>query len=181
MKYLKKYSSFNEEDEFDVTASDSTNIKKSKEDLNKVSANIVEYNNLKSKVDSIYKNAKTDAEIDKKISDLLGVDVEKRNPFLVNYLTVASDVRKVSNMIDDRIANKLKIDEYNELISIATSPTQKASLQSSVSELNKKISLDDAALSKLKSEIEKRKKDLVSNTSNVLKDMQDDIKNISKV
>jgi len=85
MKYLKKYSSFNEEDEFDVTAMDPTNVKKSKEDLNKVRVDIDEYNKLKANIDTIYKTAKTDAEIERKVSDLLGPDKEKRNPFLINY------------------------------------------------------------------------------------------------
>ncbi len=180
MKYLKKYSSFNEEDEFDVTAMDPTNVKKSKEDLNKVRVDIDEYNKLKANIDTIYKTAKTDAEIERKVSDLLGPDKEKRNPFLINYLTVASDERKVRMMVDGRSANKLKVDEYNDLISMSDNPTQKTAMQAEVANLNKKMSIDAASLAKLKTDINKRKKDIESNISKILKDMQGDIKNISK-
>jgi len=83
-------------------------------------------------------------------------------------------------MVDGRSANKLKVDEYNDLISMSDNPTQKTAMQAEVANLNKKMSIDAASLAKLKTDINKRKKDIESNISKILKDMQGDIKNISK-
>jgi len=182
MKYLKKYSSFNEEDEFHVNARSAVNSDNTEtiSDINKVNKYIDEYNNLKPKIDNIYKTSKTNDEIEKRINSLFGSDKQKaRNPFLLNYKTAASDERKVRDMVDARIANKLKADEYNDLISMSDNATQKAAMQAELAKLKKKMSEDDATLAKLKTDINKRKRDVKTNISAIEKDMQSDIKNIS--
>jgi hypothetical protein len=177
MKYLKKYSVFNE-DQFDVDPNDPVNVKKSKENLDSVDGNIKEYNKLKPNIDSIYKTAKTDDEINKKIDDLLGKD--KVNPYITNYLTVANDERKFKTMLDDMAANKLKIDEYKDLISQSDNEDQKKLMTSTITNLNSKILNTSSSISKLKIDVEKRKKDISNSTSNNLKEIEDDIKDITK-
>lgn len=180
MKYLKNYKSFNEEAEFEVDAMSPANAENTKSinDLNKVKKDIDGYNKYKGNIDTIYKTSKTDAEIETKLKNLLGDDND-RNPFLDNYITVASDERKVKTMVDNRVANKLKVSEYNDLISMSDNPTQKTAMQLEITKLNNKISMDEKSLTKLKSDIEKRKKDIKDNISDIEKSMQSNIKNIS--
>jgi hypothetical protein len=179
MKYLKKYKLFKEGAEFDIQPSDETNVKKSKEELTVTDNNIKDYNKKKVDIDNIYKNAKSDDEIDKKIDTLLGPDKEKRNPYLINYLTVANDQRRFKSMFDDRVANKLKIDEYKDLISQSEDEDQKRSMQVAITELNNKITKSNADLVKLKADMNKRKKDITDTTTKNLKEVEVYIKNIS--
>ena len=180
MKYLKKYNDFNEEADFDVDPKDTTNVKKSKENLTKVRKDIDNYNKQKAQIDTIYKTSKSEAEIDKRVDALLGKDKEKRNPYLINYLTVSNSERKLRSIKDDRINNKLRADEYRDLMDQTDNPDQKKAMSLKVAELNKKNVTGASNLTKLKAEADKRKSDISSSSSKNLKEIEDDIKNITK-
>jgi len=171
---------FNEESEFDIAPSDTTNVKKSKENLTKVKTDVDNYNKQKAKIDLIYKNAKDDSEIEAKVNDLLGKDKEKRNPYLINYLTVADGERKLKKLVGDKINNKLKADEYRDLIAQSTDDNQKKDMQQQILDLTNKNADISTELIKLKADSAKRKAIIDTSSSKNLKDMQIDIKNISK-
>ena len=82
-------------------------------------------------------------------------------------------------MFDDRVVNKLKIDEYKDLISQSEDEDQKKSMQLAITELNNKITKSNADLVKLKSDMDKRKKGITDSAVKNLKEIEVDVKNIS--
>jgi len=178
MKYLKKYDIFLE-DGFDVQPTDLPNIKKSKEQLTKVKGDIDDFNKKKSQIDTIYKTAKDDKEIDSKISNLLGADPKTRNPYIVNYLTAAEKQRELDKIIDNRVNNKSNMDEYKDLMQQAKDDNTKKIAQSKIDELSKKMKDDEKKIKDLKDESYKRKKQIDTTSNNNLKEIEDDVKNIT--
>ncbi len=178
MKYLKKYTSFNEEDEFDVSISDTIDVRMSKEELTKMKADIADYNKKKSDIDSIFRNGKTDIEINGKIDALLGKDVSKRNPYLVNYLSAAKGDKDINDIIKG-ITDDSKIKDLID-ISSSTDVNTKKVMQDKISALDKKILDAKALIINKKDEIIKRKKDIDADIASKISNMQNDIKNINK-
>jgi hypothetical protein len=54
MKYLKKYTIFLEEDEFEVKDTDQADVKMAKEKMNTIKEQFNEYNEKKSLIDQVY-------------------------------------------------------------------------------------------------------------------------------
>jgi hypothetical protein len=179
MKYLKEYRTF-EEAEFDISPNDTLNVKKSKEQLSVVRDYINEYNRVKSKLDLIYKNSKTDDEISKKVDELVGKDKEKRNPFLVSYLTVCEDERRLQKLIDSLSEDEMAKSKLKDMINMTTDSKQKQNINISINEINNRSARTKADISKLKLDIQKRRKDIELKMKDVMKGIQDDIKNIAK-
>ena len=179
MKYLKRYRTF-EEAEFDVSPNDTLNVKKSKEQLNVVRDDINEYNKVKPKLDLIYKNSKTDIEISKKVDELVGKDKEKRNPFLVSYLTVCDDERRLQKLIGSLSEDEMAKGRLKDMMAMTTDTKQKQNMKISIDEINNRSARTKADISKLRLDIQKRRKDIELKTKDVLKGIQDDIKNVIK-
>lgn len=179
MKYLKGYRTF-EEAEFDVSPNDTINVKKSKEQLTVIRDDIDEYNRVKPKLDLIYKNSKTDIEISKKVDELVGKDKEKRNPFLVSYLTVCDDERRMSNLIKSLSEDEMSVNRMKDMMNLTDDVNQKKNMKISIDEIKNRSARTKSDISKLKLDIQKRRKDIELKTKDVLKGIQKDIKNITK-
>ena len=111
MRHLKYYKVFLEEAEFDVQVTDEPDIKASKEQFGDLEKNIKEYKQKKPLIDNLYLKAKTDEDIKSQIDNIVGK--ENKNPFLVEYLHVASLSRKINNIQKDITLDKLKKDFYS--------------------------------------------------------------------
>lgn len=179
MRFLKGYKTF-EEAEFDISPNDTVNVRKSKEQLAVVRDDINEYNRIKPKLDLIYKNSKTDTEISKKVDELIGKDKEKRNPFLVSYLTVCNDERRMNNLIKSISEDEMSINRMKDMMNMTDDTNQKKNMKISIDEIKNRLARTKSDISKLKLDIQKKRKDIELKMKEVLKDIQKDINNITK-
>lgn len=176
MKYLKKYNIFLEENEFEIKDTDQQDVKMSKEGLNDLKSNLAEYNTNKAKIDEIYKKSEKPEDDIKK---LLGDDVEKRNPFLVEYASIARIEKEVSKLHDDNVKDKLKLDDFKQELSLTKDDTVKKAVNFKVSDISSRMSKRNEDIVKKQKELlelEKKHKDRMLETS---KNIEEWVKKIS--
>ena len=150
MKHLKTYQLFEAEqttdnEQIDIKDSpadnsglDSQNQQTRDEAIKVLETQIKEYNTKKSQIDQIYLSNKSDEETQLDIQKILGRDLKKRNPFLVQYEQFAKDARLLARLqkavVDDTaiIAKYQKqLQSINNLFRISTDTTEQAKLQTS--------------------------------------------------
>ena len=151
MKHLKTYQLFEAEqttdnEQIDIKDSpadnsglDSQNQQTRDEAIKVLETQIKEYNTKKSQIDQIYLSNKSDEETQLDIQKILGRDLKKRNPFLVQYEQFAKDARLLARLqkavVDDTaiIAKYQKqLQSINNLFRISTDTTEQAKLQTSI-------------------------------------------------
>ncbi len=181
MKYLKGYSSFNE-DLFTPEVSDAPDLKMSKEKLNTLMSQIEEFKAKKNLISQAYIKIQDDKELSNKVKEILGPEVSPkidRNPFLVEYLNVSDLKRRLEKLKKNNVDDKIKLDDFNQDLSSSTDASQKSSLQLKISDINKRISLTNDTISKIITDTSAAEKSLNDKISKQEKDMKDYIKNIT--
>jgi hypothetical protein len=182
MKYLKKYSKFNEESEFETQLNDPTDIRMSKEKLNILMKNITDFKSKKNQIDQIYLNEKDDSKIDQRIGDLLGPEVsnkQDRNPFLVEYLNVSNLKRKLDKLRKGILDDKVKSDDFNQELKSVKDTSQKTSVQQKITNINKRMSESNSEISKISSQISSAEKSLKDRMSKQEKEMKEYVRNLN--
>lgn len=178
MKFLKNYLKFNEENDFDVKETDAVDLKASKETLQTVNKNLKEFKSKKSIIDNLFKNTKDEKILQTEVDKLIGSDKDKRNPFIVNYLQVAQDQKRLDNLVIDISDKKINIEQFKTLINTSSDPAQKVKLQQSIDDINKKISDSNISISTLKKDIDSNSKRINDEMLKVGNDIEGKIKNI---
>lgn len=179
MKYLKKYKIFTEEAEFDVDISDTPDIKMSKEKFQTISNQLKEFKMKKPQIDNIYKS-QNDSDIQLKIEQIVGkVDKPDRNPFLIEYLHVASLKIKVEKLQKEIVNDKVSKDDFTQQISLSTDKSTKDVINKKIIEINNRISEKNNNIQNLNKDIELSEKNLNIKMANLQKEMSQYIKNIS--
>jgi len=183
MKYLKKYKLFTEEVDFNVNITDEPDLKMAKEKLATLKTNLSDYKTKKPLIDTAYLTIKIDAELQKKIEQIIGkTDAQAgkdRNPFLVEYLHVSNLKRKINNLQNELVKDKLSKDDFTEELSLSTEASTKTSVSSKISDITNRISTKTASIASLSKEVADSEKELQTKMFNVEKEMQDYIKKIS--
>jgi hypothetical protein len=176
MKYLKKYTLFLEEDEFDIKDTDKEDVKMSKEKLNQLESQMQEYQSKKSSIDTIYKAAKTIEETKVKIEEIIGKDAENRNPFLVEYNTVARLSKEIDIIHNEIVLDKLRADDFRQEASLVKDTTTKSAINSKLSDVQNRIA------EKNKKIVEKQKEisDLTLEHENKMEEMKEELENYIK-
>ena len=180
MKYLFNYKLFLEAGDFDIKSTDLIDVKKSKEELNSLQGNIKEYNQIKPKIDQIFKSTKDNSKIETQITQLLGKDPKSRNPFLVTYLTIAQDQKSFDDLVDKISAEKISQGENNTLLSLSKDEDQKSKLTKQIELSKKNILTMTKNLNSLKINIGNNKKHIQKQIEDHKKSLESDIKNITQ-
>ena len=184
MRHLKPYRIFLEEAEFDVNITDQPDIKMAKEKLTTLKNQLTEYKTKKTLIDTAYLTVKIDADLQKKIESIVGkIDAlpgQDRNPFLVEYLHIASLTRKVNNIQKDIANDKVKKDDFSEELKLSKDDSTKQAVTSKITDITNRISKNTASISSLTKEISEAQSSLNKKMLDVEKNMMDNIKKISK-
>jgi hypothetical protein len=184
MRHLKPYRIFLEEAEFDVNITDEPDIKMAKEKLTTLKNHLNEYKTKKSLIDSAYLTIKIDADLQKKIESIVGkVDAlpgQDRNPFLVEYLHIASLTRKVDKLQKDIANDKVKKDDFSEELKLSKDDSTKQVVSSKITDITNRISTNAASIASLTKEISDAQTTLNKKMIDTEKNMMDSIKKISK-
>lgn len=184
MKKIKTYKIFLEEAEFDVNITDEPDIKMAKEKLSSLKKQLVDYKTKKPLIDSAYLTIKIDADLQKKLEEIVGkVDSlpgADRNPFLVEYLHVASLKRKVDKAQKDITNDKVKKDDFTEELKLSTDDATKQLVGVKIKDITNRISTNTVSISSLTKEISDAQANLNKKMSEVEKNMMNSIKKISK-
>ena len=192
MKHLKRYKLFTEEADFDVNITDEPDLKMAKEKLATLKTNLSDYKTKKPIIDTAYLTIKIseprnveaeDADLQKKTEEIMGkTDIQSgkdRNPFLVEYLHVSNLKRKINNLQNELVKDKLSKDDFTEELGLSTEASVKASVTSKISDITNRISTKTVSIASLSKEVTDAEKELQTKMFNVEKEMQDYIKKIS--
>jgi hypothetical protein len=178
MKHIKRYKLFLEENDFEIDPKDETNIKMSKEKLNELRKQISEFNSKKSTIENLYLKTENEEELNKKVESLLGIP-EKRNPYLVLFLTACSYKRKLDKTREKIVNDKIKLDDFKMELKDAVDSKVKDSINVKIKEIEQRLSDANMNISKLNKDISESHKSLTDRMIKDEKDIQEHIKNIS--
>jgi hypothetical protein len=177
MKYLKNYSLFKEDNEFEVNSTDRSDIQSAKERLNNIKNDISEYKSKKSEIDRLYLNAVTDEDIKTKLKSLLGEN--NKNQFMSSYLHISELKRRINKFQNDISEDKLKKDDFGTQISNSEDPSIKSALSDKIKEIDNRISTKTSDISSLKKEIDDSQRELDKKMKETETEMLDNFKKIS--
>ena len=177
MKHLKSYGLFLEASNIidpDITMAEDKLVATQKQ--------LSDYKVKKPLIDKAYLTAATDADLKTKIESLIGKTdsqpKEDRNPFLVEYLHVASLKRKIDKAQKDITGDKLKKSEF-EAESKIDSGSNKEELAKKVSGLDTNIKTNTQLIASLSKQVQDSEKQLIDKMKKIEKDLGDYVKKIS--
>jgi len=146
MKHLMYYKIFEaEEPEIDITKTeedpklDAENVEVQEASLKNVQAQVKEYNAKKGQIDNVYKTIKDDYQLKLAVERILGRDVKKRNPFLVQYdqfALIDRNIKKLQQQVIDDTSSITKynkdIQALNDLLRLEQNPKNQTNLKLSI-------------------------------------------------
>lgn len=186
MKYLKKYTIFLEEDEFEVKDTDQADVKMAKEKMNTIKEQFNEYNEKKSLIDQVYiktDKKKTNEEIESELKQILGdTDIqseEDRNPFLVEYSTIARLKKDVDDLQTGKAEDKVKLDDFREELNLSSEASTKLLVNTKIQDINNRIGEKSTKITQIMSDINTKQKEHVTKMEKIKMDMEGYIKKIS--
>ncbi len=186
MKYLKKYTIFLEEDEFEVKDTDQADVKMAKEKMNTIKEQFNEYNEKKSLIDQVYiktDKKKTNEEIESELKQILGdTDIqseEDRNPFLVEYSTIARLKKDVDDLQTGKAEDKVKLDDFREELNLSSEASTKLLVNTKIQDINIRIGEKSTKITQIMSDINTKQKEHVAKMEKIKMDMEGYIKKIS--
>ena len=180
MKYLKKYNLFLEAG-LDIQDTDAPDVKASKEQMELITKQLVDFKAKKSQIDTLYKTIKDPAQIEAGLTKILGIDVKSRNPFLVDYASVCKMSTDVDNMQQENSLDKVRLDDFQQDLKITTDPNTKQSLTTKIADVNKRMSDRTTNISKVQNDFNIADKTQKDKMLKIEKDIKDNITKISNV
>lgn len=176
MKYLKRYKAF-EESEFDVSSTDSVDVKVSKDKLNDLKKQISEYNQKKGQIDNVFKRFKDPKQIETEIEKIMGKD--NKNPFLVEYTHIARLNNDINIQHEANIKDKLSLDDFNKELGLAKDNDLKKIIQSKISDINNRMSERNKKIADIKKKSTESEKKHREKMKKMESELRDYIKKIS--
>jgi len=184
MIHLVKYKKFKES--FDVSPTDQPDVKMAKEKMNTVEEQFKEYNQKKPLIDQVYVKTdkkKTNLEIESELKKILGeTDVqsdEDRNPFLVEYLTIARLHKEVDDLQNGKAEDKVKLDDFQKELNLSTEPSTKLAVNTKIQDIKNRMGQNSAKITKVMNDISTKQKEHVTKMEKIKTDMNEYIKKIS--
>ena len=186
MKYLKKYVIFLEEDEFEVKDTDQADVKMAKEKMNTIQNQISEYNQKKPLIDQVYVKTdkkKTKEEIESGLKQILGeTDIqseEDRNPFLVEYSTIARLKKDVDDLQTGKAEDKVRLDDFQQELNLSTEASTKLLVNSKIQDIKNRLGEKSAKITQIMNDINIKQKEHVAKMEKIKVDITEYIKKIS--
>lgn len=173
MKHLRNYKLFLEADgiSIPIQETDPVDIKMNKQSMETLSKQLADYKTKRPQIDNVYKNIKDTVQLERELVKILGDQAVQngpdRNPFLVEYSTLA---RMQSDLLKMEQENK----NYQEQLRLSTDVTTKQAVNTKIQELVQKVNKTQTDFTLA----EKKHKD---NLVKIEKDMKENITKISNV
>ena len=172
MKHLKNYKLFLEADvTIPIQETDPVDIKMNKQSIETLSKQLTEYKTKRPLIDNLYKNIKDSTQLERELVKILGDQAVQngpdRNPFLVEYSTLA-------RMQNDLLKMDQENKNYQEELRLSTDASTKQAVNMKIQELAQKVSKTQTDFTLA----EKKHKD---NLARIEKDMKENIIKISNV
>jgi hypothetical protein len=180
MIHLKSYSIFLEE--IEVMANDSPNLKVAKTSLNTEEEEIDEFNTkLKPGLDRLYKDIKDPVERDKKVDQLLN---KYDNDYANDHRMILNDMESVEKKQNSILGDVADINADKSLLASSSNTEDnkdiKDKINQQIADRNMKKSKTQSEINKLKTDIDKRHSDFEQKMTKNIKDVENDIKTLSK-
>ena len=181
MIHLKSYLPFLEE--IEIMANDTPNLKIAKTSLNSESDEVEEFKNkLKPGLDRLYKDIKDPVERGKKIDQLLGT--ENVNKYANDYKIILNDIESVEKKQNSILGDVADINADKSLLASSSNTEDnkdiKAKINQQIADRNMKKSKTQSEINKLNTDIDKREVDFKQKMTKNIKDVENDIKTLSK-
>jgi len=181
MIHLKSYLPFLEE--IEIMANDAPNLKIAKTSLNSETDEIEEFESkLKTGLDRLYKDIKDPVERNKKVDELLGV--ENVNTYANDYKMILNDIESVEKKQNSILGDVADINADKSLLASSSNTEDnkdiKARINQQIADRNRKKSETTSEINKLKTDIDKRNSDFKQKMAKNIKDVENDIKTLSK-
>lgn len=180
MKYLLKYNLFLESD-LDIQDTDQPDVKASKQQMELVTKQLVEFKTKKPQIDTLYKTIKDPNQIEAGLTKILGTDVKNRNPFLVDYVSISKMNNDVDKMQKENTLDKVRLDDFQQDLKITTDPNLKQSLTAKIAEVTKRMNDRVTNISKIQNDFNLADKAQKDKMLKIEKDIKDNITKISNV
>ncbi len=186
MRYLKKYTIFLEEDEFEVKDTDQADVKMAKEKMNTIQEQFKEYTQKKPLIDQVYiktDKKKTKEEIESELKKILGeTDIqseEDRNPFLVEYSTISRLKKDVDDLQTGKAEDKVRLDDFQQELNLSTEASTKLLVNSKIQDIKNRLGEKSAKITQIMNDINIKQKEHVTKMEKIKADMTEYIKKIS--
>jgi hypothetical protein len=181
MKNIKTYKLFTEEADFNVSLTDEPDIKMAKDQLAVTKNQLVEYKSKKTLIDNAYLKIKSDADLKLKIDEIVGKSDDKtpKNPFIVEYLHIASLKRRLDKLQSDITNDKIKKDDFGAELGLSKDDSVKQAVNVKITDITNRISTNTANISSLVKDLAEAQKSLDTKMINIEKNMMDNIKKLS--
>ena len=187
MRHLNNFKKFFED--LAVNISDNPAIKIAKQSYNTTQENLTEYKAKKDQLTKIYIAINPeggllydDTLIQKEVDKLLGKkDISSgkdRNPFLSDLVVLLDLQRRIEKLQKSNSDDKLTLDDLKNDVSTEDNPDSKEQTSNKIDEINNRMSLNKADISKLNTEYIKSKKAHDDEMSKLNKDLQASVKKI---
>ena len=186
MRHISNFKKFFED--LSINLTDSPAIKVAKQNYNTDQLNLNEYKAKKDELTKIYTSTNPkdgsllydDTSIKAEVDKVLGKeDVNNgkdRNPFLSELLTILDLERRILIMQKSNLDDKLTLDDLKKETEDGGENDQ---VTSKIKDINDRMSLNTSSIAKLQSDYTKSKKEFDDKMNNIVKDLQDNIKNIT--
>ncbi len=185
MKYIKKYSLFQEADDFNIQFTDTPDVKMAKEKMETIQKQFTEYKTKKPLIDQIYLNVKDDAGIEKELQKILGTtDIQNgpdRNIFLIEYSYLARLKRSLDTMRKQNVTDEIKLDDFNEELRLVTEQTVKTSIAFKIKQINDRMLQRVKKITQIQQEFNLKEREHKAKMLKTESDMKEYIKKISNV
>jgi hypothetical protein len=180
MIHLKSYLLFLEE--IEIAANDAPNLKIAKTSLNSENDEVEEFKSkLKPGLDAIYKSTKDPVERDKKVDQLLN---KYDNDYANDYKMILNDIESVETKQNSILGDVADINADKSLLASSSNTEDnkdiKARINQQIADRNMKKSKTQSEINKLKTDIDKRHSDFEQKMTKNIKDVENDIKTLSK-
>jgi len=181
MKYLKNYNLFLEEAGLDIQPTDAPDVKTSKQQMELVTKQLADFKTKKPQIDTLYKTIKDPSQIEARLIKILGIDVKSRNPFLVDYVSISKMNKDIDNMQQENSLDKVRIDDFQQDLKMATDVNVKQSLTTKVAEITKRMNDRVTNINKIQNDFNLADKAHKDKMLKIEKDIKDNIIKISNV
>lgn len=167
MKHLKYF------EDFQILDSDTQDVKNSKERMNKLSDQLRDYKSKKSRVDSIFSDKNATSEVIKsKIDAIIGVDSDKKNPFLVDYTSVVRLRYDIEKSLDKTNTDRKEISDLQRDLSGADN-TSRDSINKRIRDIQDTISGRNKDINDKRNKLSAMERDHKKKMDDIQKDIMD--------
>lgn len=177
MKYLKKYRLFLE-DGFDIKDTDKEDVKMSKEKMNDINKDIIDYQSKKSQIEGIYKKAKTIEEAENLIKPIIG-EAEEGNQFLIEFNSICRIEKEIELLHDEIVKDKVRADDMRSEANLVEDSETKATAMGKVTDIQNRIASSNKKILDKTKEFEELEKAHIKKIEDMKKDMSNHIEKIS--